>query len=505
MNKLVNAEIDTKLIAKLPLKFVNKFKVIPIKEENDEILVAVKKHYDLQIIDELSLAFGKKIKPIEVEEGEIISAIKKYYGVGADTVAKMLEESGSLVDNTEHDVETIDEVSLAQDASVIQFVNQLFLEALKERATDIHFESQEKGLRIRFRVDGVLRDVPIPPALKFFRGAIISRIKIMADMNIAERRLPQDGRIEIKVGGKQLDCRVSTIPTLYGEGVNLRILDKSSVLLGLEDLGMLPDTLKIFNKLISKPYGIILVTGPTGSGKTTTLYASLSKLNSPERKIITIEEPIEYHLNGINQIQVNSKIGLTFARGLRHILRHDPNIIMVGEIRDLETAEIAIRASLTGHLVFATLHTNDSAGAITRLIDMGIEPYLVASSVIGILAQRLVRVICSYCKKPYKPDESYLKDLKFNIEKGGVLYKGSGCDKCLNTGYFGRTGIYELLTINESLRKLIMQRARIGVIKSVAKEDGMRTLRDDGWEKVKAGLTTIDEVIKVTQEDEIVE
>lgn len=505
MEKLTNTEIDAKLIAKLPLKFASRFKVIPIKEENNEIIVAVTNPYDLQVIDELSLTFGKNIKPIEVAEEEIVLAIKKYYGVGADTVAKMLEESGPLVDKTEHEVESIDEITLAQDASVIQFVNQLFVEALKERATDIHFEPQEKGLRIRFRVDGVLRDVPVPHALKFFRGAIISRIKIMSEMNIAERRLPQDGRIEIKAGGREIDCRVSTIPTLYGEGVLLRILDKSSILFGLEKLGMLTDTLKIFEKLILKPYGIILVTGPTGSGKTTTLYSALSKINLPERKIITIEEPIEYHLTGINQIQVNTKIGLTFARGLRHILRHDPNIIMVGEIRDLETAEIAIRASLTGHLVFATLHTNDSAGAMTRLIDMGIEPYLVASSVIGILAQRLVRLICQSCKKAYKPDENYLKELKFKVSKGRVLYRGSGCDKCLNTGYFGRTGIYELLTINEPLRKLIMQRPTISVIKSSAKESGMQTLRDDGWEKVKTGITTIDEVIKVTQEDEIVE
>ncbi|MFH1823956.1 MAG: ATPase, T2SS/T4P/T4SS family [Candidatus Firestonebacteria bacterium] len=382
---------------------------------------------------------------------------------------------------------------------------QLFTEALKERATDIHFEPQEKGLRIRFRVDGILRDVPMPPALKFFKGAIISRIKIMSEMNIAERRLPQDGRIEIKTGGRQIDCRVSVITTLYGEGIVLRILDKSAVLFGLEKLGMRPDTLKIFTNLISKPHGIILVTGPTGSGKTTTLYSALSKINLPERKIITIEEPIEYHLAGINQIQVNAKIGLTFAKGLRHILRHDPNIIMIGEIRDLETAEIAIRASLTGHLVFATLHTNDAAGAITRLIDMGIEPYLVASSVAGILAQRLVRLICSSCKKAYKPDESYLKDLRLEINKGQVLYKGVGCDKCINTGHYGRTGIYELLTINEHLKKLIVQRAITSVIKSSAKESGMRTLRDDGWEKIKSGMTTIDEIVKVTQEDEIVE
>jgi len=507
VNKLSNHEIDSNLIAKLSLKLANKFKAIPIKEENGSIVVGISDAFNLQILDEISLIFGKPVIPLEITEAEILGAIKKYYGVGADTVARMVEENGSIFDRASgvKDIEAIDDTALAHDASIIQFVNQLFLEALKERATDIHLEPYEKELKVRFRVDGVLRDVPIPNELKLFRVAIVSRIKIMAEMNIAERRMPQDGRIEIRAGGRQIDCRVSTIPTLYGEGVVLRILDKANVLLGMEQLGMLPEDLKIFESIISRPHGIFLVTGPTGSGKTTTLYSALSTINSPDKKIITIEEPVEYHLNGINQIQVNSKIDLTFALGLRHILRHDPDIIMIGEIRDLETAEIAIRASLTGHLVFATLHTNDAAGAITRLVDMGIEPYLVASSVIGILAQRLVRVICKTCKKPYSPDEKYLSDIRFEYDKKEKLYEGAGCDECLNTGYLGRMGIYELLVINDALKKLIMTRVVTSDIKNKAIAFGMRTLREDGWEKVRRGFTTVDEVIKVTQEDEFAE
>ena len=507
MEKTPGFEIDQDLLLKIPLKIASKFKVIPVKEENGHILVAVTDPYDIQMLDELSLILGKKVKPLLTAEDEILGYIKRYYGVGADTVARMVAESGSAAveKNGEFkEIEEIDDAAMAQDTSIIQFVNQIFVEALKERATDIHLEPQQKGLKIRFRVDGNLRDVPIPPALKYFRGAIVSRIKIMAEMNIAERRLPQDGRIEMKSGGKHIDCRVSTIPTLYGEGVVLRILDKTSVRYGLKELGMLPDTLVKFEKLIERPYGIILVTGPTGSGKTTTLYSALSKINSPERKIMTVEEPVEYSVDGINQIPVNNKIGLTFAKGLRHILRHDPDIIMVGEIRDLETAEIAIRASLTGHLVFATLHTNDAAGAATRLIDMGIEPYLVASSVVGILAQRLIRVIDEKCKTEYQPDKEYLKDLHFNLVNGEKFYKGKGCDNCLNTGYYGRSGIYELLVMNEALKKIIMDRAMTSEIKAAAIANGMRTLREDGWEKVKRGVTTIDEIIKVTQEDEAI-
>ena len=500
--KLSNIEIDTRLIAKLPLKFANKFKAIPVKEENGAVVVAVTDRHNLQVLDEIRLIFNKPVTPVEAPEEEITLAIKKHYGVGADTVARMIAESGASLDRSGPEAEQIDETAMAQDASVIQFVNQLFLEALKERATDIHLEPFERELHVRFRVDGVLRDVPMPAELKYFRGAIVSRIKIMAEMNIAERRLPQDGRIELKSGNKQIDCRVSVIPTLYGEGVVMRILDKAGILFGMEQLGMLPDTHKSFEGIISRPHGIFLVTGPTGSGKTTTLYTALSRINSSSVKIITVEEPVEYHLTGINQIQVNSKIGLTFAKGLRHILRHDPDIIMIGEIRDLETAEIAIRASLTGHLVFATLHTNDAAGSITRLIDMGIEPYLVASSVIGIMAQRLVRVVCDSCGKPYDPGADYLADFRFERKPGDRFMKGTGCEKCLNTGYYGRSGIYELLTMNEQLKKMVMEHSMTGDIKNKAREFGMRSLRDDGFERVRKGITTIDEVIKVTQEDE---
>ncbi|MCX5777457.1 MAG: type II secretion system ATPase GspE [Candidatus Firestonebacteria bacterium] len=507
MENINDMEIDKTLLTGFPLKIATRLKALPLKEKDGNIIVAVSDKNNLQVLDEIVLILGKKIEPLEATEEEIITFIKRYYGVGADTVAKMVAESSSasMEKNGEFkEIDEIDDTALAQDASVIQFVNQIFVEALKERATDIHLEPRQKGLKIRFRVDGNLRDLPLPEALKYFRGAIVSRIKIMAELNIAERRLPQDGRIEIKASGKQIDCRVSTIPTLYGEGVVLRILDKTSVRFGLKELGMLPDTLQKFEKLIEKPYGIILVTGPTGSGKTTTLYSALSKINTPEKKIITVEEPVEYNMEGINQIPVNSKIGLTFARGLRHILRHDPDVIMVGEIRDLETAEIAIRASLTGHLVFATLHTNDAAGAATRLIDMGIEPFLVASSVVGILAQRLVREIDKNCRNEYLPDLEYLKDINFKIEKDEKFYKGKGCDRCLNTGYYGRSGIYELLVMNETMKKIIMNRAMPGEIKAAAVENGMRTLREDGWEKVKRGITTISEVIKVTQEDDAI-
>ncbi len=361
----------------------------------------------------------------------------------------------------------------------------------------------ENDLRIRYRVDGVLHQAPVPPQLKRFQPAIVSRIKVMSNMDIAERRLPQDGRINVRSGGTEIDVRVSTVPTAHGESVSLRLLTRSSLFLGLDKLGLGPDDEKIVRKLVDMPHGIIMVTGPTGSGKSTSLYAFLSTINSIDQRIITIEDPVEYELPGVNQIQVKPEIGLTFASGLRHILRQDPDVIMVGEIRDKETAEIAIRAALTGHLVFSTLHTNDAAGAVTRLLDMGIEPFLVSSSVEALIAQRLVRSICPDCKEQYTPDPELLKEVGFPTDGGPLkLFRGRGCENCRFTGFRGRIGIYEILVLRENLRPLIIERAASSTIKAAAVAKGMRTLRDDGWAKVKAGVTSLEEVARVTQEDE---
>ncbi|MBM3877947.1 MAG: type II/IV secretion system protein, partial [Verrucomicrobia bacterium] len=391
-----------------------------------------------------------------------------------------------------------------QEASVIKFVNQIIWEAFKDRATDIHFEPAEDELRIRYRIDGILHQTPMPPQLKKYQAALISRVKVMSGMNIAEKRLPQDGRINVRIKGEEIDIRVSTVPTVYGESLSLRLLTRGKIFFGLDKLGFPDHEQTIIRDLILKPHGILLVTGPTGSGKSTSLYAFLSSINSVTKRIITIEEPVEYELKGINQIAVRSDIGLTFAVGLRHILRQDPNVIMVGEIRDLETAEIAIRAALTGHLVFSTLHTNDAPSAFTRLIDMGIEPFLVASSLEAVMAQRLVRTICPICKAPQKVERSYLKRIGFPEEEidSTKFLKGAGCEDCRQLGYQGRTGIHELLLVNEQLRPLIMNRAPASTIAHEAITGGMRTLRVDGWRKVKAGITTIEEVIRVTQTEE---
>jgi len=393
---------------------------------------------------------------------------------------------------------------LAEDASIIKFVNQILSEAINERATDIHLEPFQDELRTRYRIDGVLYDINIPETIRYFHPAIVSRIKIMARLNIAERRLPQDGRIKIKVNDKELDLRVSVIPTIFGESVQIRILS-STLFLELEKLGLLPQDLKIIEKVITKPHGIIFVTGPTGSGKSTTLYAALARINSSNIKIITIEDPIEYQLRGVNQIQVNPQIGLNFASALRYMLRHDPDVMMVGEVRDYETAEIAIRSALTGHLVFSTLHTNDAAGAVTRLLDMKIEPFLVSSSLECLIAQRLVRLICPKCKTPVKSKGEILdqiKDIEFDPQKI-ELYEGKGCEECRFTGYRDRTAIYEILTVTEAIRELILKRASSQQIKKSAISQGMRTLRQDGLQKVLGGLTTLTEVIRVTEQEEL--
>jgi type II secretion system protein E len=500
--RLTDEEIDAAARSKVPTKVVFQYNVLPMRADNGTLLVAANDPFNLTMLESLRLVSKCRVQLALSTTADIAKALKRYYGVGAETLDELLQKNVLDLDDasqmTKADLESDD-----QEASVVKFVNQIIWEAFKERSTDIHLEPMENDLRIRYRVDGVLHQTPVPPQLKRFQAAIISRIKVMANMDIAERRLPQDGRINVRSGGEEIDVRVSTIPTAYGESVSLRLLTRSSIYLGLESLGLSPADEKIIRRLIDLPHGIIMVTGPTGSGKSTSLYAYLSTINSIDQRIITVEDPIEYELPGVNQIHVKPDIGLTFASGLRHILRQDPDVIMVGEIRDLETAEIAIRAALTGHLVFSTLHTNDAAGAVTRLIDMGIEPFLVSSSVEALIAQRLVRTICKSCKEEYKPDVELLRNVGFPVGNGVTkLFRGRGCEECRFTGYKGRTGIYEVLVMTEKIRPLVIQRTSSTTIKQAACADGMKTLRDDGWAKVLAGITTVEEIARVTQEDE---
>ena len=502
--KIKSLHIEPQVISKVPAKFAIHYKLMPIKLENNTITIAVTDPLDVHTLDDLRLLLGIEVKAILAGEKDILEAIREYYGVGAETLEQIASENKTAAEQAgfekNEDIET-----LAEDASIIKFVNQLFSQAVSERASDIHIEPYEDELKVRIRVDGILYDTPIPPTIKHFQQAIVSRIKIMASLNIAERRLPQDGRIKVKLQNRDIDLRVSTIPTSFGESVQIRLLSSLSFLT-LENLGFCEDDRKKIEQAIKKPHGIIFVTGPTGAGKSSTLYASLAKINSSSIKIITVEDPIEYQLKGATQIQVMPKIGLTFAAGLRSILRHDPDVIMVGEVRDYETAEVAIRASLTGHLVLSTLHTNDAAGAVTRLVDMGVEPFLVYSSLECLIAQRLVRLICPDCKTPVKIPESAFKD--FNLpgkEKETRVYNGKGCPACKFSGYRGRTGIYEIIPMNETIREMVIQKASSQQIKKKAVEMGMRTLRQDGWLKITNGLTTIEEVMRVTQQEEVVE
>ena len=494
--------IEQDLLARLPTKAVFQYNVIPVGMENGVLRVAVHDPFRQGLVDALRLASGFRIRFALSTSADLAKAAKKFYGVGADTLEQMIQDNRIEVAPDEDLKNNLDE--LDQEASVVKFVNQIIWEAYQDRATDIHLEPMETDLRIRYRIDGVLHQTPVPAQLKRFQAAIISRVKVMAGMDIAEKRLPQDGRISLRVRGEEIDVRVSTMPTVYGESVSLRLLMRSSGMLGMDKLGLAPHDETLLKKLIHKPHGILLVTGPTGSGKSTSLYAWLHTINSVDKRILTIEEPIEYEMAGINQIQVRPEIGLTFAVGLRHILRQDPDVIMVGEVRDKETAEIAIRAALTGHLVFSTLHTNDAAGAVTRLIDMGIEPFLVASSVEALIAQRLVRRLCNGCKKPWKIDEPFLRSAGFPLErlKDGTIYEAAGCEECRGTGFRGRTGIYEILVISEQIRPLVVSRASTNEIKLTALRHGMRTLRVDGWTKVLEGITTLEEVLRVSEEDE---
>jgi type II secretion system protein E len=501
--RLASLPIEKNALEKLPTKAVFQYNVIPVAVEENTLRVATHDPFLPGLIDALRLASGMRVRLALSPAADIAKAAKQFYGIGADTFDRMMADSRIEV-TAEDDISKQDLSELDQEASVVKFVNQIIWEAHKDRATDIHLEPQEMDLRIRYRVDGVLHAIPVPPQLKRFQSAIISRIKVMANMDIAEKRLPQDGRISLRVKGEEIDVRVSTMPTVYGESVSLRLLMRSSGMLGLDKLGMAERDTKTLLKLITKPHGILLVTGPTGSGKSTSLYAWLHTINSTDLRILTIEDPIEYEMAGVNQINVRAEIGMTFAVGLRHILRQDPDVIMVGEIRDKETAEIAIRAALTGHLVFSTLHTNDAAGAVTRLIDMGIEPFLVASSVEGLVAQRLVRRLCPACKKPRAVDHTFLESVGFPMDRltEGTIYEPVGCEDCRNTGFRGRTGVYELIVINDAIRPLIVARASSADIKNTALREGMHTLRDDGWNKVLAGVTTIEEVLRVTEEDE---
>lgn len=495
--------IETEARNKLSTKIAFQYSVLPTALENGTLQVVVSDPFDAAMMNAVKFDAHMPVQFALATKAEIEKALKKYYGVGAETLDEMGESEPMDLDLAADKEITEDD----QEASVIKFVNQIIWEAFKDRATDIHFEPAEDELRIRYRIDGILHQTPMPPQLKRYQAALISRIKVMSGMNIAEKRLPQDGRINVRIKGEEIDIRVSTVPTVYGESVSLRLLTRGKIFLSLDKLGFAPAEENAIKEVIIKPHGIFLVTGPTGSGKSTSLYAFLSSINSVTKRIITIEEPVEYELKGINQIAVRSDIGLTFAMGLRHILRQDPNVVMVGEIRDSETAEIAIRASLTGHLVFSTLHTNDAPSAFTRLIDMGIEPFLVASSVEAVMAQRLVRTICKHCKTEQVVSRDYLRKVGFpaaDIETAKVWH-GAGCEECRQQGYQGRKGIYELLVVTEAIRPLIMNRSSAVAIAQRAIEAGMRTLRDDGWIKVKGGETTIEEVLRVTQMEEHLE
>ncbi len=492
--------VPTEARNKISTKIAFQYLVLPSALTDAGLQVVTSDPFDAAMASAVRFDARMPVNFALAPKAEIEKALKKYYGVGAETLDEMGEGESMELDIANSKEITEDD----QEASVIKFVNQIIWEAHKDRATDIHFEPAEDELRIRYRIDGILHQTPMPPQLKRFQAALISRIKVMSGMNIAEKRLPQDGRINVRIKGEEIDIRVSTVPTVYGESVSLRLLTRGKIFLSLDKLGFAPKDEAIIREIIVKPHGIFLVTGPTGSGKSTSLYAFLSAINSVHKRIITIEEPVEYELKGINQIAVRPEIGLTFAMGLRHILRQDPNVVMVGEIRDMETAEIAIRASLTGHLVFSTLHTNDAPSAFTRLIDMGIEPFLVASSVEAIMAQRLVRTICPHCKTEQKVERDYLKRIGFPEDEieTAKFWRGAGCEECRQFGYQGRKGIYELLIVNESLRPLILNRAAASTIAAKAIENGMRSLRTDGWNKVKNGETTIEEVLRVTQIEE---
>jgi general secretion pathway protein E len=502
LQEIPEPQLTEETLQRIPRSYLKRFLLFPFFEDDAAIRVAISDPVNMAPLNDLGKLLLKHVDPYLASEEEINRRINLFFGSATDTAERVIDDlSGQEYENIAEELEVVQDLLDAEtEAPIIKLINLILYQAVESRASDIHIEPYEKDMLVRYRIDGVLYERLQPP--KKFQSALISRVKIMANLNIAEKRLPQDGRIRIKIANKEVDIRVSIIPTAFGERVVLRLLDKNATIFDLEDIGLMEQTYKQVSRIIRKSHGIVLVTGPTGSGKSTTLYAALNKINTPDKNILTIEDPIEYQIKGIGQIHVNSKIDLTFARGLRSILRQDPDIIMIGEIRDLETAEIAIQASLTGHLVFSTLHTNDSAGAITRLIDMGIEPFLVSSSILGVMAQRLVRVICPACKVSHKPTRAELEELGLDPDrlKNPVFSHGKGCDKCFQTGYHGRTGIYELMLTNDTINKLILQNVDSNQIKAAAIENGLRTLREDGALKVLRGMTTIEEVLRVTQE-----
>jgi general secretion pathway protein E len=499
--KLELEGIDGGFLSRIPIHFARKHKLVAVRQEKGGLWVALADPFALEVLDDLRFRLGVEVWAAISPEAEITQTINRLYHEAGDSAEQVLAdleelEGGRSIPDLEESEDLLDATT---DAPVIKLVNTFLSQAVRVNASDIHIEPYERELKVRYRVDGVLYNSFSPP--RNLHSAIVSRIKVMANMNIAEKRLPQDGRIRIKIGDRDFDIRVSTLPTALGERVVLRLLDKTSVMLGLEEIGLSAQQMELLQRLISAPNGIILVTGPTGSGKTTTLYAALNRINAPDKNIITIEDPVEYQLQGIGQIQVNTKIGLTFARGLRSIVRQDPDVILVGEIRDTETAEISIHAALTGHLVFSTLHTNDAAGAITRLIDMGTEPFLVSSSVNAILAQRLVRIICPECKESYRADPATVLELGLKRSREPiVLYRGRGCEGCLFTGYRGRTSIFEFLVADEVIRSLITKTSDAVTLQKAAVARGMRPLRIDGVRKILKGITTVEEVVRVTRE-----
>ena len=488
-------------LTQFPIRALVHHNVLPIEEVDGTTLVATSRVSDTSGLDELRLLTGRSFAMALAPAAEIKRTLSRLLGVGADTLQSLDAEAGIQV--LEGDGENnLDDAEAAQDASIIKFVNQILAEAIESRATDVHIEPFENELRLRNRIDGVLVESVVPPSIRRFHAAIVSRIKILSHLDIAEKRLPQDGRIKLKLGGQEVDVRVSIIPMIHGEAVVMRLLARTTDLKGTGRLGMAPRDNTIFNNVLEMPHGIVLVTGPTGSGKTTTLYAALSAINGTDRKIITIEDPVEIQLRGVNQIQVSQKTGLTFAAGLRAILRHDPDVVLVGEIRDKETAEIAVQASLTGHLVFSTLHTNDAPGACTRLVDMGIEPYLVSSSLEVVVAQRLVRLICPKCRTELPAEEYAKKKALFGDRVPEKLFHGTGCRNCSNTGYRGRQGVFEMMSVNDEMRSLIVNNSASHEIRKAAVKDGMKSLREDGWRLIQAGLTTIDEVMQNTKDEE---
>jgi general secretion pathway protein E/type IV pilus assembly protein PilB len=496
---LDDIEPDRELLSLFPARVLLKEELLPLQRVNGSVEVATSRLFATQALDTLKTLTGLKIKPVLAPSEAIRREMKKRLGVGADTI-DTLDEDNPLQVVDEDGEEGGDLESGADDATIIKFVNQVLSDAIELRASDIHLEPFEDELQIRYRIDGVLQEVPVPAQIKRFQLAIVSRVKILSHLNIAEKRLPQDGRIKIRLANNEVDIRVSIIPMLHGEAVVMRLLRQKSTLLGMQQLGMDEQSLKMFHHVLALPHGIILVTGPTGSGKTTTLYTALSAINDSETKIITIEDPIEYQMRGVNQIQVSEKAGLTFARGLRAILRHDPDVVLVGEIRDTETAQIAVQASLTGHLVFSTLHTNDAPGALTRLVDMNVEPYLVASSLEAVLAQRLVRVLCPHCKTEDESETTAALKKLVNIQPNEIVYKAVGCGECRNTGFHGRQGVFEWMDMNNEIRQMILRNCSSGEIRDVAIKAGMHSLSDDGWRLVRKGVTTPEEVMRVTKD-----